>query len=257
MFRNYSLLSYGRVYNPYNWYYNPSYVVNRIYYIISGTAFYKNSIPLKPGYMYVFRASPDFKVHQEADDPVDHVFFDFSTYKGLCGKEYIEIDLSEDKMLGTLASLISEDFKTPVKQPEIVKDYFEILLYYLRDYLESDGSYSEVTIEALSLLHNTPLSELSVNMLASGLKRNVNHIIRCFKKDIGITPHKYINELKVNMAIAYIKQGLSCTEAAEKLGFSSISAFSYFFRHATGKNFSDYRKDTGKADYENSRYYNV
>ena len=86
MFRNYSLLSYGRVYNPYNWYYNPSYVVNRIYYIISGTAFYKNNIPLKPGYMYVFRASPDFKVHQEADDPVDHVFFDFSTYKGLCGK---------------------------------------------------------------------------------------------------------------------------------------------------------------------------
>lgn len=257
MFRNYSLISYGRVYNPYNWYYNPSYVVNRIYYIISGTAFYKNNIPLKPGYLYMFRASPDFKVHQDKNNPVDHVFFDFSTYKGLLKREYIEIDLAEDKMLGYLAGLIGEEFKTPVKHPEIVNDYFEILLYYLGDYLESDGSYSEVTLEALSILHNTPASELSVNLLASELKRNINHIIRCFKKDIGITPNKYITELKVNMAIAYIKQGMSCSEIAEKLGFGSISAFSYFFRHASGRNFSEYKKETGRAEYENSRYYNI
>ena len=172
-------------------------------------------------------------------------------------REYIEIDLAEDKMLGCLAGLIGEEFKTPVKQPEIVNDYFEILLYYLGDYLESDGSYSEVTLEALSILHNTPASELSVNLLASELKRNINHIIRCFKKDIGVTPNKYITELKVNMAIAYIKQGMSCSEIAEKLGFGSISAFSYFFRHASGRNFSEYKKETGRAEYENSRYYNI
>lgn len=257
MFRNYSLLSYGRVYNPYNWYYNPSYVVNRIYYIVSGTAFYKNNIPLKPGYMYVFRADPDFRVSQDEKDPVDHVFFDFSTYKGLLKKDYIEIDLSEDKMLRGIIELISEEFRTPVKQAEVIGDYFEILLYYLQDYLESDGSYSDVTLEALQILHNTPVAELSVNLLASEIKRNVNHIIRCFKKDTGVTPHRYITELKVNIAIAYIKQGMNCTEAAERLGFGSVSAFSYFFRHAVGKNFSDYKKETGKADYENSTYYNV
>ena len=79
MIINYSLLSYGRVYNPVNWYYNPLYVVNRIYYIVNGTAFYKNNIQLKPGHLYVFKALPDFKVHQDMSDPVDHVFFDFIT----------------------------------------------------------------------------------------------------------------------------------------------------------------------------------
>ena len=91
MIYNYSLLSYGRVYNPFNWYYNPLYVVNRIYYIIGGKAFYKYNTPLKPGHIYIFKSLPEFRVHQDKHDPVDHVFFDFITYNGFINKEYIEI----------------------------------------------------------------------------------------------------------------------------------------------------------------------
>ena len=83
MKKEYSLAYYGRIYNPPNWFYNPASVINRIYYIVSGTAYYMDNIPLKPGYLYIFNASPEFRVSQSEDDPVDHVYFDFFTYREL------------------------------------------------------------------------------------------------------------------------------------------------------------------------------
>lgn len=89
MKKEYSLAYYGRIYNPPNWFYNPAYVINRIYYIVSGTAYYMDNIPLKPGYLYIFNASPEFRVSQSEDDPVDHVYFDFFTYRELISSDYM------------------------------------------------------------------------------------------------------------------------------------------------------------------------
>ena len=83
--------------------------------------------------------------------------------------------------------------------------------------------------DALRTIHPLPAGELSVNRVAEELHHNVNHIIRCFKRDVGITPHQFIAALKLNLAIAYMRQGISHTEIAERLGFRSLSSFSYFF----------------------------
>ena len=87
----------------------------------------------------------------------------------------------------------------------------------------------------LQMIHTAPVNELSVNRIAMDMNRNVNHIIRCFKKELGITPHRYIARLKLNLAIGYMRQGLSRTEIAEKLGFGSLSSFSYFLRQESEK----------------------
>ena len=257
MIYNYSLLSYGRVYNPFNWYYNPLYVVNRIYYIIGGKAFYKYNTPLKPGHMYIFKSLPEFRVHQDKHDPVDHVFFDFITYNGFINKEYIEIDVNTDCRLAGLMQAISEDFKEQPSTNDIAVKYLDILFHYLKDYLVPDNHYSDITKNMLNSIHNTPVNEISVQGIANEYRYNVNHIIRVFKKDLGITPNQYIIALKVNLAIAYIEQGLSCTDIAEKLGFGSISAFSYFFKQSAGMNYSDYKHKVSNASYEESVYYNV
>lgn len=107
--------------------------------------------------------------------------------------------------------------------------------------MEPEVFYSEVTSTVLKTLHNQSIGELSINQIAMEMNRNVNHIIRCFKREIGITPHKYISMMKTDLAISYIRQGLSCTEIAESLGFGSLSAFSYFFKKETNKNLTDFK----------------
>ncbi|MBE5938280.1 MAG: helix-turn-helix transcriptional regulator [Lachnospiraceae bacterium] len=255
MVKNYILLNYGRVYNPYQWFYNPSYVVNRIYYIVSGTACYKDKTILKPGNVYVFNAIPDFRVSQSEEDPVDHIFFDFQTYGKLVDGELLEIGVDTSQRLKHIIEAIACDFKNETCGPEIAKNYLEIIMYYLQDRLIADNNYSEVTTNALKIIHNTPIETLSVNTLAEGVNRNVNHIIRCFKKDIGMTPHKYIAILKTNLAISYIGHGDNASEVAYRLGFGSLSSFSYFFKQATGKNYSEYKDSVISAQYEDGRFF--
>lgn len=233
---NYSLATCGRTFNPPDWFYNPDYLVDRIYYIVSGTAYYKNTIRLKAGYLYIFKASPDFCVSQDEKDPVDHVYFDFSTHYDLISSDYVEINPQIDIRLTSIISAIKEDFANPPHQENIAKSYLEILFYYLKDYLNpyllAEEGYSEITKTMLYMIHNKPINELTVNHLADDLNNNVNHIIRCFKKDVGITPHKYISIMKRNLAIAYLRQGMSKTEIAFNLGFTSLSAFSYWFHNS-------------------------
>lgn len=233
-----SLISCGRIYNPRNWHYNPAYVVNRIYYIHCGTAYYQHRIVLKPGFLYLFRADADFRVEQNPLDPVDHVYFDFLTYRALASTPYIEIDPKKHPMLLHLLCAISEDFTNPERDIAVSDSYLELLLYYIKDYLAPDNSYSRITSTMLQLIHSQPMDKLSVNQIADDMNLNVNHIIRCFKREMGITPHQYIMMFKKNLAIGYMREGMRHTEIAQRLGFSSLSSFSYFFKHATSDSLS-------------------
>lgn len=240
MQNEYSILACGRVYNPPNWFYNPAYLVNRIYYISRGTGFYKNTLPLKPGFLYIFRADPDFRVSQSEADPIDHSYFDFFTYKRLIDADYIEIDLSMHPNLNHLIMAMEEDFSHPIPS-KVAHAYLDLLIHALNDYLLPDITYSETTSAVLKLLNETPVAELSVSLISDKVNKNVNHVIRCFKKELGLTPHKYISMLKTDLAISFMRQDMTCTEIAEKLGFHSLSAFSYFFKSETGKNLTDFR----------------
>lgn len=240
MENEYSILSYGRIYNPKNWFYNPAYLVNRIYYIIGGTACYREEIPLKPGCLYIFRASPYFQVSQEEENPVDHIYIDFVTYRRLLETDYIEIDPGISPKLFHLLNAMQEDFyeRPPFKAAE---SYFELLIHYLQDYLAPDVTYSETTSAVLRLFHSHPVVDLSVSQIAAELNKDASYIIRCFKSETGMTPHRYLARLKTDLAISYARQGMNSTEIAEKLGFSSLSAFSYFFKSETHKNLSEFR----------------
>lgn len=240
MENEYSVLSYGRLYNPKNWFYKPAYLVNRIYFIVRGTAFYREQIPLKPGFLYIFRASPYFQVRQMEHDPVDHAFIDFVTYRPLLETDYLEIDPKESPKLLHLLNAMKEDFgeRPPFKTAGA---YLEILIHCLKDYLAPDVTYSETTSAALRLIHSRPVMDLSVSHIAAELNRDASYIIRCFKREMGMTPHKYLARLKIDLAISYARQGMNSTEIAEKLGFSSLSAFSYFFKSETRKNLSEFR----------------
>ena len=70
---------------------------------------------------------------------------------------------------------------------------------------------------------------------------NINHLIRTFKKDTGMTPLKYIGLMKSELAVSYIRKGHSLEDIAELLGYSTVSALSVAFKNVTHKNLSEFR----------------
>lgn len=175
--------------------------------------------------------------------------------KILSNEEYIEINPESDIRIKGLLEVICKDFDNGYIPSEIAANYLNLLLFYLNDYLNDDKSYSDITTAALDILHRYPVHKISVNLLSDILEYNVNYIIRCFKKDIGVTPHRYISSIKINMAIAYINQGHTCGEISGLLGFGSIAAFSYFLKSETGKNYSEIRRAVFDVKSNNSMFY--
>lgn len=232
--------AFGRVYNPQDWFYNPNYLINRIYYIAGGTAFYKEGIPLKKGYLYVFGTDPDFRVYQDDSDPVDHAYFDFISFQSFLKKEITEIDLKKYPKLQHIILAMTEEFADRSCPMSVADSYFEIIMHELEKVLSTDTRYTEVTENALRVIHSSPLSEVSVQEVASQINVNVNYLIRRFSAEVGVTPHRYISLMKADLAIKYIHAGKKLSEIAELLGYASISSLSFSFKTLTGRNLSEF-----------------
>jgi AraC family transcriptional regulator len=69
------------------------------------------------------------------------------------------------------------------------------------------------------------------------------HFSRMFKQSMGISPHQYLLQQRVEQAKQLLKQSkLAIAEIALQCGFNSQSHLSKHFREATGMSPSDYRQ---------------
>ncbi|MDQ9035428.1 AraC family transcriptional regulator [Acinetobacter seifertii] len=77
-------------------------------------------------------------------------------------------------------------------------------------------------------------SFISLEELAQQVGLSRYAIIRLFKANVGLTPHAFQINLKINQARELLKQGISLVELALNLGFSDQSHFHKAFKAHTG-----------------------
>lgn len=76
---------------------------------------------------------------------------------------------------------------------------------------------------------------LTVKVLAEGLAVSQEYLRRVFRAQTGASPKKYLQELRLRRAAAYLAGGYySVKETAEKCGFEDEKYFSVAFRKAVG-----------------------
>ena len=95
---------------------------------------------------------------------------------------------------------------------------------------------------AIEHIHKFYTKELiSVEHLSSLCGISTNYLRRLFEKFYGVSPIKYINNLKIKRAKELLTSGLySVSETAFNSGFSDISHFSRFFKENVGVLPSEY-----------------
>ena len=74
--------------------------------------------------------------------------------------------------------------------------------------------------------------KLSEQMTSLGA--SANHMAAIFKKEYGLSPRAYRDELRVTRAKALLAAGQPVAEVAQDCGFESLSAFYRFFRRHQG-----------------------
>lgn len=84
---------------------------------------------------------------------------------------------------------------------------------------------------AISLMRSNPAASLSIDKLAKEAGLSRAHFFRVFEDSVGVTPHVFLNVLKVELTVGAIVEGDETFSAiGDRLGFSAPAHFTRFFR---------------------------
>lgn len=75
---------------------------------------------------------------------------------------------------------------------------------------------------------------VSLTDLAATVGLSPFHVARLFSRTVGMPPHAWRNQLRLNRAQALLRQGMSVTDVAAATGFSDQSHFTRHFKRAYG-----------------------
>ncbi|HEY9627172.1 MAG TPA: AraC family transcriptional regulator [Coleofasciculaceae cyanobacterium] len=96
---------------------------------------------------------------------------------------------------------------------------------------------SQITLTLVKDYINDHLhQELRLADLAAIAQISPYHFLRLFKQSMGITPHQYILQCRLNRATHLLRHSeLSVVEIATRTGFCDQSHLTRYFKHMTGK----------------------
>ena len=150
-----------------------------------------------------------------------------------------DIEFIYSKMISSLAS-------TGKNEQNMIFGCFMMLLSEIENadcytpYSPNDSS-RELIKQCLAYIDENFCSELSVNSIANTINVSDSTLYLLFKKNLGITIHKYITEKRIMYAHTKIKEGALPTKIYPECGYKDYATFykAYvkFFGKAPSENF--------------------
>jgi AraC-like DNA-binding protein len=94
------------------------------------------------------------------------------------------------------------------------------------------------------LIEQNYASDLTVSDIAAAVHVSPFHIARLFRRVLGVSPHQYLIQVRVNSARSLLTAGSgqrSLAEIAAAVGFADQSHLTRHFKRATGVTPSQFR----------------
>ncbi len=223
-----------------------------IQYVISGSGVIicNNRIyTVSAGDTFLLPAGKDQIYYSNPDNRFERIWINF---KGKLADSLIDVyGLKDTVVYKGLNSFdpLEEIQKTckEISDPEVYKKETAVLFFKLIQFLSENAApyvNEPKTVEEIRLyLDLNAMNNLSLNDIAKHFSMSKEHIIRVFKKTYNITPHQYILQSKIRMAMIMLKTTEdSIANIAERLSFSDPHHFSEAFKTLVGIRPSIYRK---------------
>jgi AraC-like DNA-binding protein len=103
-------------------------------------------------------------------------------------------------------------------------------------------THNAIAYSAMNYMLSHYSENITLDVLAVFLSVHPVHIIRCMKKEYGMTPNQLLTDIRIKTAKKHLLDPvLSCSEVADLVGFASSSYFSRVFKQAVGVTPQEYR----------------
>jgi len=101
----------------------------------------------------------------------------------------------------------------------------------------------EHVVAAIARIEQSCTSELSLSELAAFTGLSPFHFLRLFKRETGVTPHRFLVQTRIRRAIELLREtSHPVTDIAFEIGFADLSNFINTFRREVGVSPGQYRR---------------
>lgn len=100
--------------------------------------------------------------------------------------------------------------------------------------LGDPGTERSVVANALQYLNDRYHDNISLADLAALADMSAYHLIRCFNKEVGLSPHAYLTQIRIRRARTLLEEGVPAAEIAVAVGLYDQSALSRHFKRIYG-----------------------
>ena len=215
------------------------------HYVLTGKGFF-NGVPLEKNQGFLIRAGELLEYHYDPDDPWQYfwVMWEGDLADDICQK-YIQTDehgIFRYDFTEQLMEMITKLFFSPrpLSHAEGLSAFFYFLSLHEEKTEHKSNQYVSDAKYYMYLHIHQPISVVEV---AAALGISDRYLYNLFIKHEGISPKKYLNEIRLQNAKALLKSTRhSVTEIAASVGFSDVLAFSRFFSRFTGVSPTVYRE---------------
>ena len=224
---NVELYAFGRRKTDGVWWIDSSKVVNRMYYVISGSAVVKCGLKdrlLSKGNIYILPQVGGFA--PISSEGFEHIYFDYYSIPPLHPDSFIEIS-SDVCNLDSFFLFFKDALKYCTI--DIAADFLRAILSIIDNNVGLEYISDSAVIKALELIHKNKDS-ITVKALANGVNLNESYFIRLFSRIVGTTPMKYIRSYRLSEGKLMLKNGYSVSQTAEKCGYMTAASFSKAMR---------------------------
>lgn len=150
--------------------------------------------------------------------------------------------VAADPALESLVSLLGRELATEAtEQPRVLSNLMDVAWSYVARQLTPRGGLKNApprdarVTRALALIHSRPRERWTLQALAkaSGLSRSA--FVRRFRRDVGVSPLRYLTERRLHLAAELLVQtDESLAAIAAQVGYESEFAFSRAFKRHSG-----------------------
>lgn len=156
-------------------------------------------------------------------------------------------DKELSQLIFTFHSLVNNSRESILKQQSLLLKIIEkLILRYTENspYLKKIGRENQSIMRVKEYLNDNYDKNISLEQLARIANLSQFYLNRVFRKQIGIPPHKYQTQIRIQKAKTLLTNDLSISQVAVKTGFSSQSHFGWHFKKVMGVTPKQYVKES-------------
>lgn len=148
-----------------------------------------------------------------------------------------------------LARSVGEVYDAILSQaPRLRKEeaFYFLLEQVLRDHakpLDESAAGPDQTVQTLCTYMEQHFDEnITLNDLLAMTSFGKSYLIRTFTRQVGVSPYRYLQTVRLERAKRFLEQGVAPIDAASMAGFSDQSHFTNFFKEFIGLTPKQYQR---------------